>query len=74
MRARGAVIGDDVVTIDRERCPALGIDDSADDADQRRLACAIGTEQRKNLSAANVQVDALERFEAGGVGLREIRY
>jgi len=40
------------------------IDDAADDADQRRLPCAVGTEQREDLSAADVQVDVLERQEA----------
>ena len=31
--------------------PSLGVDDAADDADQRRLAGAVRAEQRENLAA-----------------------
>ena len=34
----------------------------------------LGTQQRENLAAANLQIDALESPEAGGVGFREIPY
>jgi hypothetical protein len=48
------------------------VDDPADDADQRRLAGAVGAEQRENLAAAYVQVDALQRLETGRVGFRDV--
>jgi hypothetical protein len=38
--------------------PLLAVDDAADDADQRGLAGAVGAEQREDLAAADVQVDA----------------
>jgi hypothetical protein len=53
-RARGAVVGDDVVAVDRTRARA-GIDDAADDADQRGLAGAVGAEQGEDLAAADVR-------------------
>src|SRR5206468_4554740 len=70
--ARGAVVPDDVVTIDLDR-PVARIDDSADDADQRRLPRAVGAEQREDLSAADAQVDVLERPQAGSVRFGEVR-
>src|SRR6266849_339181 len=70
--ARGAVVGDDVVTVHPYAAFAR-IDDPADDADQRRLPRAVGTEQSEDLSTADVQVDVLESVEAGGVGFREVR-
>ena len=70
-RARGAVVADDVMAVDRDRAGGR-IDDAADDADQRGLAGAVRPEQRENLAAADVQVDALERLEAGGIGLGQI--
>ena len=47
--------------------PAVGVDDAADDVDQRRLAGAVRPEQREDLAAADVEVDVLERLEAGRV-------
>ena len=55
-----------------ETLPALGIDDAADDADQRGLAGAIGAQQRKDLATADVKVDAFQRLEAGAIGLGEV--
>jgi hypothetical protein len=52
------------VAVDGDRAGA-GIDDAADDVDQRRLAGPVGPEQGEDLAAANVQVDALEGLEAG---------
>ena len=52
-----------------ETVPLVGVDDAADDADQRRLAGAVGAEQREDLAAADLEVDVLESVEAGGVGL-----
>ena len=68
-RAGGAIVRDDVVAGDRDLAGAR-LDDAADDVDQRRLAGAVRPEQRENLAAADVQVDALQRLEAAGVGLR----
>ena len=53
-------------TVTRARA---GVDDAADDADQRRLAGAVGAEQREDLAAPDLEVDVLERLEARGVGL-----
>ena len=50
--------------------PAARLDDAADDADQRGLAGAVRPEQGEDLAAPDLQVDALERLEARGVGLR----
>ena len=49
--AHGAVVGDDVVAADRT-VPADGVDDAADDVDQRRLAGAVRSEQREDLAAS----------------------
>src|SRR4051812_47640848 len=49
-----------------------GVDEAADDADQRGLARAVRTEQREDLAAVDVEIDALERLKAGRIGLREI--
>src|SRR6266849_3341113 len=70
--ARGAVVGDDIVTVHPYAAFAR-IDDPADDADQGRLPRAVGAEQREDLSAADVQADVLESPEAGGVGFGEVR-
>ena len=69
--ARGAVVADVVVAVHRHRAGGR-IDDAADDADQRGLAGAVRPEQRENLAAPDLQVDALQRLEARGVGLRKI--
>jgi hypothetical protein len=37
------------------------------------LAGPVGAEEREDLAAPDLQIDILERLEAGGVGLREIR-
>ena len=37
------------------------------------LPAPFGPEQRENLAAADLQVDALERLQPGGVGLDEVR-
>ena len=50
------------------------VDDAADDVDQGRLSGAVWTQQGEDLSAADVQVDVLERLEAGSVGLGEVGY
>jgi hypothetical protein len=60
------------VSVGRDRAGGR-VDDAADDADQRRLAGPVGAEEREDLAAPDLQIDILERLEAGGVGLREIR-
>jgi hypothetical protein len=59
LRARRAEVADDVVAVGDHR--AAGVDDAADDADQRGLAGAVGAEQREDLAALDVEVDALQR-------------
>jgi hypothetical protein len=54
LRARGAVVADDVVAVGQHR-PKAGADDAADDADQGGLAGAVGAEQGEDLAAADVQ-------------------
>jgi len=71
LRAGGAVVLDDVVAVD-QYATAAGIDDAADDADQRGLAGAVGAEQGEDLALADVEVDALERRVAGSVSLGEL--
>ncbi len=46
-----------------------GIDDAADDADERGLAGAVGSEQRKDLAAPDLQVHVVECLEARCVAL-----
>src|SRR3712207_898849 len=50
------------------------VDDPADDADQGRLSGAVRTQQGKDLPLSDLQVDVLERLEAGSVGLGELGY
>ena len=70
-RARGAIIPVDVVAADVDAALAQ-IGDAADDADQRGLARAVRPEQRKNLAGLDVEIDVVQRLEAGAVGFREI--
>src|SRR5438445_13531894 len=67
-RARGAIIGVDVVTADGDLA-FTGIGYAADDADQRGLAGAVRPQQRKDLAANDIEIDVLQRLEAGAVGL-----
>ena len=69
-RARGAVVGPDVVPGDRHPARRRG-DDAADDADERGLPRAVGAEEREDLAAGDVQVHGLQGLVAGSVGLRE---
>jgi hypothetical protein len=53
--------------------PALGrVDDAADDADQRRLARAIGSQQREDLAAADLEVDTLQGLKARREGFGKL--
>src|SRR4051812_41709672 len=70
--AGGPVVGDDVVSVGENA--AFGrVHDAADDVDQRRLAGAVGAEQRKNLAPTDVQVDGPESLETRRIGFREVR-
>src|SRR5213592_2172587 len=69
-RARGAIVPVDVMPAHGDAALAQ-IGDAADDADQRGLAGAVWAEQREYLTALNVEIDAVQRFEAGAVGLGE---
>jgi hypothetical protein len=46
-----------VAAVDQHFAPGRS-DDAADDADQRRLARAVGAEKRENLAAPDVEIDA----------------
>src|SRR5580704_4796046 len=70
-RSRAAIRCDDVVAIDRHRALAR-IGDAADDADQRGLAGAVRSQQREDLAAVNLQVNAVEGLETGAIGLGQI--
>jgi hypothetical protein len=60
--ARRAIVAHDVVAVGEHRAGAR-IDDAANDGDQRRLAGAVRPEQRKNLAAADFEVDVLQRLK-----------
>ena len=70
-RARGAVVLDDVVAVDRDRA-LRRIENAADDADQRGLAGAVRAEQREDLAAPDLEIDRFQRLETGRVGLGQI--
>ena len=44
----------------------------ADHADRGRLARPVGSQQREEITLRHVQIDALQRGEAVGVGLAEL--
>ena len=67
-RARGAIVAADVVAVDGDRARARR-DDAADDADQRRLAGAVGAEQSEDLALLDLEVDRLQRLERRCIGL-----
>ena len=62
---------DDVEAID-PHATATGIDDPADDADQRGFARPVGPEQGKDLALVDLQIDLLERWMPRRVGLGEV--
>ena len=65
----GLAIGANVVVPVHGDGTSGGGDEAADRADQRRLARAIGAEQREDLAAVDVEVHALQRLVTGGIGL-----
>ena len=66
-----AVILDDVEAVDADR-PGARIDDAADDADKRRLAGAIGTEQCEYLAPLDIERDVFQGLEARRIGFVEM--
>ena len=67
--SRGAEVTDDVVTRRGDRARGRR-DDAADDADQRRLAGAVGAEQGENFALADLKAHILQRRAAAGIGFR----
>src|ERR1700733_11629781 len=65
--ARRPRIADDIVAADRDVAGAQIID-AANDADQRGLAGAVRSEQREDLALLDLQIDVLQRLEAGAIG------
>ena len=51
------------------RRPMRGGDCCCEDADRRRLACAVRAEQAEDLPGRNLEVDALDGLDAACVGL-----
>ena len=52
---------DDLRALERRFCPSVGWLAPQIDADQRRFAGAVFAEQRVNLAAPDLQIDAVER-------------
>ena len=48
-----------------------GLDDAANNVDQRGLAGAVGAEKRKDFAASDVQIDRFECVKTGRVGFSE---
>ena len=67
----GAVVGDVVVAVGNHG-PLRRRDDPADDMDQGRLPGAIRAQECEDLALADLQVNVLERLQAGGVCLGEV--
>ncbi len=67
----GAIVADDVVAVDLDLA-AGGGDDPAHDADQGRLAGAVGAEQGEDLALGDVEADAFQRLMPAVVALRQV--
>src|SRR5437870_1171422 len=63
----------DVVAEDA-RFPAGLVDQRGDDADEGRLPGPVGTEQREEVAALDLEVDAAQRLHAVAVGLGQSPY
>src|SRR5882672_4811593 len=55
----------------RDRAVAR-VDDAANDADERRLARAVGTQKREDLAPLDLEIDGFQSLKTGGVGLGKI--
>src|SRR5262249_36878033 len=71
--AGGPVAGHDVVAV-HQYPPAARVDDAADSTDQGRLPRAVRPQQREDLSAPYLQVDALQSLKPGRIGFRQVLY
>jgi hypothetical protein len=63
-----AELSGDVITVD-EHLTTAGVDDAADDIDQRGLTSAIRAQQAEDLAAVDLEINILECLEPTGVGL-----
>jgi len=70
--ARRSVVADVVVAVDDHRAGA-GRDDAAYDVDEGGLSRAVGAEQGEDLAVVDGEVHVLQRDQAGGVGLGQLR-
>jgi hypothetical protein len=70
LRAGRAIVANDVVAVGDD-CSCARRDDAADDVDQGRLARTVGTEQREDFAAPDLQVYLLECDRTAGVGLAD---
>ena len=71
--ARGSELGHDIMTVDH-RGAGTGVDNPADDRDQRGFTSAIGTEQGQDFTGRYLQIHILEGVVTTGVGLGQVRY
>ena len=62
-RPRGAIVPDDVVSINEDFARSHR-HRAADDPDQRRLAGAVRAQESKNLASGDLQIDRIEGDEA----------
>src|SRR6476469_6670941 len=63
-----AVVALPVLAVDQHFAAARS-DDPANDVDQGRLAGAVGAEKCENLAAPDVEIDRLQRTDAGAIFL-----
>ena len=66
-----AILVFEMMSVDQDHA-ARRIDDAAHDVDQRGLAGAVRPQQREDLAAPDLQVDAVQRLESGAIGLGEV--
>ena len=69
-RARSAIVRDDVTAGDGDAAGRRR-HDPADDTDEGGLSGAVRSEQAENLARPDLEIDVLQRLEAGRVGLVE---
>ena len=66
-RRNGARVRD-VVAVEAARCRCVGVDEPGGDRAQRRLAGAVGAEQRDDRAALEREVDAVEHLDVAVAG------
>ena len=67
-RSCGAIVAHDVVAVDQYP-PRRHRHRAAGDADQRRLAGAVGAQEGENLAFGDLEIDRIERDQAGLIAL-----